>query len=376
VAIASDSKYPSAGSNPFSIGVLYSKAGNAKDSIIFRSSGDGGVTFDNHKAVAAMQSYLGGKVALAFGRSQSHPEGRYFAAWCEAPYWDPAGQIFTSCTDASFNSTWTVPFRVDLIPQNAANTSKNPVIACQANNTDNGSTEFTTMILFDRHDLSTGKQGVVGVYNTSPLSSNNWNATLVSDPANSLDFQADVTFNPENNNFYATWCDSTGQSLKCSYQAVDVPAPDAWSSFATSYNDMPNLLAPYPRIAINSAAGQVVHVWTGQVSGIIGNATFDGGDLYVSTPELTAAVKSLEVSIFPNPCQSYATISFQLKYSSSISLIVYNLNGQRLMTLPETRLTEGKQTIQLKVDDLDAGSYIFKLATGSGNYNGRFEIIR
>jgi hypothetical protein len=376
VAIASDYKYPSAGAVPFSLGILYSKAGNARDSIIFRSSGDGGITFDNHKAVAAMQSYLGGKVALAFGRSQSRPEGRYFAAWAQAPYWDPAGQIFTAFTDVSFNGTWTIPYRVDLIPQNSAGTSKNPVIACQANNTDNGSLEFTTMILFDRLDQSTGKYGIVGVYNTKPTSSGDWYSTLVSDPANSWDIQPDITFDQDNNNFYATWCDSTGQNLKCSYQAFNVPAPNSWLPFSTAYNDSPNLLAPYPRVAINAAAQQVVHVWTGLTSTLVGNATFDGGDMAVFTPELAGAGHSFYVSVFPNPSQSCATVSFQLEEPAAVKLILYDVFGQQLLTLSETRLEKGNQTMPLNVDILATGSYIIQVIAGRHVSCGRISVIR
>jgi hypothetical protein len=376
VAIASDYKYPSTGTNPFSIGVLYSKAGNARDSIIFRSSGDGGITFDNHKAVAGMQSYLGGKVSLAFGRSPGQPEGRYFAAWAEAPYWDPAGQIYTAYTEASYNSNWTAPYRVDNIPQNAANTSRNPVIACQANNMNNGSMEFTSMILFDRFDQTTGKYGIAGVYNTSPVSAGIWQPTLVSGTSASWDIQPDITFDPDHNNFYATWCDSTGQKLNCSYQAMDIPAPDSWTPFSEAYNDQPNLLAPFPRVAVNLAVQQIVNVWTGKVNEMIGNATFDGGDMFVATPEITGIGHSFEVSVSPNPSASLITISFQLEAPADVKFVLYNLFGQQLLTLPETRFEKGKQSMQLNVAKLVSGSYIYQVIYGSQLSSGRISVIR
>jgi hypothetical protein len=61
IALASDFLYPAINSNPHSIGVLYSQYAfnGGGDSIIFRSSSNGGVTLDNRRGVAKSNLFWG-----------------------------------------------------------------------------------------------------------------------------------------------------------------------------------------------------------------------------------------------------------------------------------------------------------------------------
>jgi len=83
IALSSNQNYFINNVNPFNVSVTYTKPGlGYGDTLVYCSSSNGGMAFDNKRIVAISNSNSTlEKVALSFGRTFSKPEGRYFVAW-------------------------------------------------------------------------------------------------------------------------------------------------------------------------------------------------------------------------------------------------------------------------------------------------------
>jgi len=136
LALASDDLYPALNSNPFSLGVIYTKGDNA-DSVVFRSSSNGGQSLDSRYCIASSSKYFD-KVTLAYGRSPSCSNGRYYAAWEEKQNaGSTSGNIYTAHSEPNFNSPFTIPLQIDSLDASIKNRVSNPAISCQNNGLDN-----------------------------------------------------------------------------------------------------------------------------------------------------------------------------------------------------------------------------------------------
>jgi hypothetical protein len=72
------------------------------------------------------------------------------------------------------------------------------------------------------------------------------------------------------------------------------------------------------------------------------------------------------LSVYPNPFADSATIYFELEKSDTISLKIYNLLGQAIVTYFEkTVLPNGSYSVVLKGDSLPDGIYNIQLKIGS-----------
>ena len=89
-----------------------------------------------------------------------------------------------------------------------------------------------------------------------------------------------------------------------------------------------------------------------------------------ATPLITeATTTSLEQVVpgqlyltnFPNPVNQRTTIEFGLEQQSEVTLGVYNLLGQRVFELPESRLPTGRHAYNLNASQLSSGIYLIKI---------------
>lgn len=64
---------------------------------------------------------------------------------------------------------------------------------------------------------------------------------------------------------------------------------------------------------------------------------------------------------YPNPFNPTTNITFALPVKSEVTLEVYNLIGQKLMTLVQGQLEAGKHSAQLNATSLSSGLYLYKL---------------
>jgi hypothetical protein len=380
-AIATDQSFPSAGTNPYSLAVLFSKGGIVSDEVVFKSSSTGNAVFDNTKVVGTSTASIT-QVALAYGRSYSFPEGRYFAAWHVQPFsgWagDYEGEIYTSFTPSAYNGSWILPIRVDNLVASAAGRCKHPAIACQVNNTNNISSGISTVLLFDRvvEQLPLDKNGVVGVYNLDPLLSSVWTALTIESSLNVFSMQPDITFDSVQNIFYSTWCDSTSQHLKCSSQLMDMPSPSNWTMISSGYNDIQNtLIAPYPKVRINSVSQELVHVWGYRQSSYNDNVVFDGTSVATGVPAYRQPSGRIIIRLAPNPVTDVFQVSFEAGSVCMGNIRILDQSGQTAI-VRDFPVKPGQNSITISADGLPQGLYFCALTAGSEHAAAKLVILR
>ena len=99
--------------------------------------------------------------------------------------------------------------------------------------------------------------------------------------------------------------------------------------------------------------------------------TLFGSDLYKTVIYQPAPINTsppkqpISVSIFPNPFNSITSISFYLPLNAVVQLNVYNINGQRIDTLIDERLSAGKHTVYWDISQHASGLYFCRLCAGN-----------
>lgn len=85
------------------------------------------------------------------------------------------------------------------------------------------------------------------------------------------------------------------------------------------------------------------------------------------TKEITISVAAPEkfelFQNYPNPFNPTTTISYQLKSDSRVSLRIYNLIGQEIMTLVDGDKTTGYHQEQWNASSVASGTYVYRLVT-------------
>ena len=382
-AIASDYQHPSTNSSPYSLGILYTKSSLInnyyKDSLIFESSSDGGVSIDNRKAVASAKDFTHkfGKVSLSYGYSPSWSSGRYFATWEEKDLTNATrGHIFTSHTITDINSQFSEPICLDSLDASTINLCRNPKVSCQVNSVDNDSSNLTQVVLFEKFIPNASNYNLSGCYNLQATSSNHFtkfNAVINNDN----DIQPDITFNPFDNDFYVTYFDSTIRQLPLLSNNFNMTTPNSWYVISSGYNDSTNLIAPYPKVAINPVEQESANFWIAERNNGNGVAMFDAQySTYTGFPinTLNDIADFLEAS--PNPCKTYTSIVFELKQKENVSIELYSLEGQHLTSFTYEPIETGKHKVNIDVSDISSGCYIFSFTAGGFTKIGKIIVIK
>ncbi len=81
--------------------------------------------------------------------------------------------------------------------------------------------------------------------------------------------------------------------------------------------------------------------------------------------ENTSSAKSLEMSIYPNPIVSEATISFNVEETARVSYQIYDLSGRMVQNATLGTYGQGSHTANFNVNGLSAGTYIVKVQAGT-----------
>ena len=253
VAIASDYKFPSSVSTPYSIGVLYSVYGSTRDSVIFVASTNGGASLNVRQPIFTTVAYCR-DVSLDYGRSLTYSNGRYFAAW-ESVSSSSArnANIYTARNLSAINGVWTAPRNLDSLDSGMQGKCRRPSIAVQQNNVNNDSTNVTAVILVDRDFNGNGTDyDILGFYNRRAASNFNWKRLDIVNTSATYDMQPDIVFDSGNNNFRAVYYDSTGSKLPQKTNGMNLTNTNLWTTITSQYNDLTtNLKQAWPRIDVN-----------------------------------------------------------------------------------------------------------------------------
>ncbi len=378
ISLTSDFKYPASNTNPYSVGFLLSRGHSSTvqlDSIIFYSSSNGGQTLDNKKIVKVSNKWCQ-KVGLAYGRSLSCNNGRYFAVWEEKDsYNSPTGQIYTSHSEPYFNSAFTTPIRLDSIDPTADNKGTNPVIACQVNNIANDSANVTETILFDKYLPSGNRYEIKGLVNRKATVSNHFSSFSMNTSTNDQK-QPSIVFNPYDSTFLATYYDSTVQKLLLLSINYNMGNPNLWQTLSSGYNDSTNLSNPFPKVRLNHGLQQAINAWS--VEGTNGNgiAMFDAPyNTYTGIQRIIKPSPILKL-VYPNPTSGKINILFELNERSNVSLNIISLEGRILKQIINKRYDKGQQSLSLDLSDLIGGAYLFNFTAGIFNTNGKIVVIK
>ncbi|MCX6243695.1 MAG: T9SS type A sorting domain-containing protein [Bacteroidetes bacterium] len=377
LAIASDVMYPALNSNPHSIGIVSSIHDfTGGDSIIFRSSSDGGVTLDNHQALAATGARFH-KVDLAYGRSPSWSSGRYFATWEEqSEYGSIPGNIFTSHSDPNFDSPFTTPVNLDGLDPADFNLCMNPSIACQYNNSDNDSANFSEIVLFERDNQSNQSKDIRGYYNLQSANHTHFQKMSISNSGQN-NFEPDISFNPYDSTFMLTYFDSTLQKLPLITHNFNLRNPSQWDINSTGYNDSSNLSRPYPKAKSTSNFHKGTYVWISNLNEGKGVAMFDAtSGTWTGISENNSSSNRMLFRTFPNPCYRIINFEFELKKACNINIEIVNVFGQNVGSIRTRYCCEGINKVQYDVSGFSSGNYFYKFSSNDFYTTGRFTVIK
>jgi hypothetical protein len=364
VRIASDYKYPSTGSSPYSVAVLFSRYGSSADELIFQASADGGTTFPIRKIVATTGAFMG-KVSLSHGRSASSFGGKYFAAWEQKGFGARTGATYVSHSEPFFDSDWASPTRLDDIAGFSTDLTKNPVVVCQESTADNSSGSYSTIVLFDRDYYGTGADyDVIGMYTRDagaliPV----WTTLYVANTDMTNEFEADAGFDPGYNNFLVTFCDSTHQNLYYVVNGMDLTDPSNWGVISGGFNQYPNLVHPFPKVDINPLYIQAGHVWVSEGAGGQGMATWDA-EYITGIPD--GGKSGISARIYPNPCKENVNLQLELEKAGNISVTLLNVYGQRAMEVANSQYQAGENNLNFNISDLASGYYTIEIQGSAG----------
>ena len=377
VSLASDCMFPAINSNPYSLGCLYSSHYylNNTDSIIFRSSDNGGMYFDNQRVLAGTGEKFR-KVALTYGRGLSTNSGQYFAVWEEKNTLSSnTGHIFTAYSDPDFNSPFTTPEMLDSLDPTAYNNARNPSIACQYNNIDNDSSNLTEIVLFDKYLPSSNSYDIQGCYNMKSTINSHFIPFSLGSSSESR-MEPSISFNPFDSTFIVTYYNSTSQQLPFLRKNFNMINPDSWQVITPGYNDSSNLIDPYPIVALNIGQKQGVMAWTSEGTDGNGISLFDAPYLITGISKTDNNAFTNFFMAYPNPCSTSLKVAFQLARSEIVTITLYNLIGQSSITITNQIYRDGKYIINHDVSILPPGSYLLSCRTETTLSTRKLLIIR
>ncbi|MFK8046135.1 MAG: T9SS type A sorting domain-containing protein, partial [Crocinitomicaceae bacterium] len=97
---------------------------------------------------------------------------------------------------------------------------------------------------------------------------------------------------------------------------------------------------------------------------------------FLSAPEaqdnIEMPVSISNITLYPNPVITDATISFDVREAGKGSVKVFNLSGQLVVNMNDISLNAGNNLITLGLDELSTGTYIVKLTTDSESRTTKF----
>ena len=79
---------------------------------------------------------------------------------------------------------------------------------------------------------------------------------------------------------------------------------------------------------------------------------------------------------YPNPFNPSTNIDFTLPQDSHVRIEVYNMIGQKVMTLMDEAKTAGYYTVKLDGTNLASGMYIYRLSTGQHTFLKRLLLLK
>ncbi len=266
IAIASDYLFPAFLATPYSVGIAWilgSAAGAGQ--IKFLVSTDAGATFNiaNQQNVATATG-LYRSLSLAYGRSASGSNGRYFIAWDEfAAAADRVGQLFTSRNTSTINDIFIAPIRLDNLTSATTNKCNTPKIAMQYDSIDNAASSVTGVVMANCEYSATAETNVMGFYNMrSHVATGTWSPLSVARVGTGNQKNAAVSYNSFNRIFDLTYLDELTPGLAYKSNEFNLAEPSGWTRGSSNYADITTgLTGTAPQVSNASGSGTTNFAW-------------------------------------------------------------------------------------------------------------------
>jgi len=82
------------------------------------------------------------------------------------------------------------------------------------------------------------------------------------------------------------------------------------------------------------------------------------------------------VSVYPNPSNPITTISYSIKNTSHVKLVIYNITGQKVATLVDKHMSAGKHSVVFDGSDFGSGVYLYKFESKGFSKTGKMLLMK
>jgi hypothetical protein len=94
-----------------------------------------------------------------------------------------------------------------------------------------------------------------------------------------------------------------------------------------------------------------------------------------SRADLGKSNQSAAVRVYPNPASDELNLSLQGLPKGETELTIFNLMGQMILR-KELRVEQEEQILQLGIQDLPPGSYMYRIGEAGSDFSGKFNVTR
>lgn len=84
-----------------------------------------------------------------------------------------------------------------------------------------------------------------------------------------------------------------------------------------------------------------------------------------------ANIKDAKLSVYPNPFTDEVTIAFDLKSTSDVNLVIYDMSGRIVKTVQKANQKSGLNNLTIQAKDLKTGTYFYSLKTNASQLSGK-----
>jgi len=131
----------------------------------------------------------------------------------------------------------------------------------------------------------------------------------------------------------------------------------------------------YPSTVIDSSFFQIEVVagisGSGEDLGWLLSGSFDGSDESSGLPSEFALLSN-----YPNPFNASTVIEYQLPEASEVTLQVYNLLGEKVATLVDSKQQAGYRSVVWDASEVSSGLYFYKLTAGDFTETKRMMLVK
>jgi hypothetical protein len=174
-----------------------------------------------------------------------------------------------------------------------------------------------------------------------------------------------------------TYYDETLETLPFLTNYVNLTNPDSWNIITNAYNDNINLVSPIPKVSLNYVQQAGMDAWISKGIYDNGIALFDSPySTYTGISGNNATNDSQSFRVYPNPCNSDITISFELENTEKVTISIFNLVGQTEGIITDQNYPSGKHQLKSNITNLSPGSYICTFKSGDFLTSGKLTVIR